>query len=71
MRSIVKWFSNEKGYGFIEFRANEDIYVHYTSILKDGYKSLVKGEIVTFELVKTQNGYAAKNVQSIPVEVAQ
>lgn len=68
MKSIVKWFSNEKGYGFIEFKTNEDIYVHFTSILKDGYKSLVKGEIVEFELVKTKKGYAAKNVQSIPIE---
>lgn len=67
MTSVVRWFNNEKGYGFIEFKLNEDIFVHYTSILKNGYKSLVKGEIVEFELVKTKNGYAAKNVQSVSI----
>lgn len=64
MISIVKWFSNEKGYGFIQNPNGEDIYVHYSSILCDGYKSLIKGEKVEFELVETEEGYKAKNVKT-------
>lgn len=66
-KGTTKWFNNEKGYGFIEYEG-EDVYVHYTSIVKDGFKSLIKGESVEFELVKTENGYAAKNVRLIPIE---
>lgn len=64
MISIVKWFSNEKGYGFIHNPNGEDIYVHYSAILCDGYKSLIKGEKVEFELVETEEGYKAKNVKT-------
>ncbi len=64
MEGIVKWFDDEKGYGFIEYLDNEDIFVHYSSIIdsKRDHKSLIKGEIVEFELVKTNTGYKAKNV---------
>lgn len=65
MRSRVKWFDNRKGYGFLEYNDKEDIYVHYTSIIDEGYKSLVEGEEVEFELVKTPNGYKAKKVVSV------
>lgn len=64
MESIVKWFNDEKGFGFIEYKDNEDIFVHYSSIVDStSHKSLVKGEEVEFELVKTDDGYKAKNVK--------
>ena len=43
MQGKVKWFNNEKGYGFIEYNDLEDIFVHYSAIIKDGYKTLPKG----------------------------
>jgi CspA family cold shock protein len=64
MESKVKWFNNEKGYGFIEYKENEDIFVHYSQILQDGYKSLNQGENVYFELIETDKGYQAQNVQA-------
>ena len=61
----VKWFNNEKGYGFIEYKDNEDIFVHYSSILSEGYKTLVEGQYVKFDLVRTDKGLQAKNVIEI------
>lgn len=60
----VKWFNNEKGYGFISCD-DKDILVHYSSILTKGYKSLTKDEIVKLDIVETSNGLRAKNVISI------
>lgn len=65
MRGKVKWFNNEKGYGFIEYKDQEDIFVHYSSILSQGYKTLVEGQYVEFELVETDKGLQAKNVVEI------
>ena len=69
MRSTVKWFNNQKGLGFIVGTENieEDILVHYSAILepKKGFKSLIKDEMVEFDLVKTKFGYRAKNVVAI------
>lgn len=69
MRSTVKWFNNQKGLGFIAGTENieEDILVHYSAILepKEGFKSLIKDEMVEFDLVKTKFGYRAKNVVAI------
>lgn len=65
MESKVKWFNNEKGYGFIEYKENEDIFVHYSAILQDGYKTLNQGDNVYFDLVETAKGFQAKNVQTI------
>ncbi|MBE6152473.1 MAG: cold shock domain-containing protein [Firmicutes bacterium] len=63
MRGKVKWFNNDKGYGFIECGdSKEDIFVHYSSILSEGYKMLVEGEYVEFELIRTDRGLQAKNV---------
>lgn len=64
MKGIVKWFNNDKGFGFIEYKGN-DIFVHYSTIItKQGeFKTLIKDEIVEFELVKTTKGYKAKNVK--------
>lgn len=65
MQGIVKWFNNEKGYGFIEHEENKDIFVHYSSIILDGYKSLSEKDVVEFELVETDKGLQAKNVRLI------
>lgn len=65
MKGKVKWFNNEKGYGFIEYNDREDIFVHYSSILSSGYKTLVEGQYVEFELVRTDKGLQAKNVVEI------
>lgn len=59
----VKWFNNEKGYGFIEYNELEDIFVHFTEIQVDGYKTLSEGELVMYELLKTDKGLQAKKVQ--------
>ena len=61
----VKWFNNDKGFGFIESGELEDIFVHYSSIRSNGYKSLVEGQYVEFELVRTDKGLQAKNVVGI------
>ena len=61
----VKWFNNEKGYGFIEFKENEDIFVHYSAIELDGYKTLSEGQLVEFKLIETSKGYQAINVKLV------
>ena len=58
----VKWFNNEKGFGFIEYNDKEYIFVHYSSIRTEGYKTLVEGQKIQFDLVKTDKGLQAKNV---------
>ncbi len=59
----VKWFSNVKGFGFLQKDGEEkDIFVHYSAILGEGYKTLVSGEDVTFEIVESDKGAQAKNV---------
>lgn len=63
MKGIVKWFDDEKGYGFIECNG-EDIFVHFTTIREEGHKSLVQGEYVNFEIVNTIKGKRTKNVIS-------
>ena len=65
LKGKVKWFNNDKGYGFIEYKDNEDIFVHYSSILSEGYRTLVEGQYVEFELVQTDKGLQAKNVIEI------
>ena len=66
MESKVKWFNNTKGYGFIEYTDTEDIFVHYSAIDSDGYKTLSEGQNVNFDLIKTDKGFQARNVQSVP-----
>lgn len=63
----VKWFNNEKGYGFIESGEleGEDIFVHYSAIDFDGYKSLKENDIVEFKLVSTAKGHQAVNVKEV------
>lgn len=62
MRGVVKWFNNEKGYGFIEYGDLEDIFVHYSAIIKEGYKTLKEGAIVNFKLIETSKGLQAVDV---------
>lgn len=66
-RGRVKWFNNDKGYGFIEYEGliNEDIFVHYSAIDQEGYKSLKEGEIVEFTLIETAKGCQAINVREV------
>ena len=61
MQGKVKWFNNEKGYGFIDYPEGEDIFVHYSAIKQDGYKSLSEGQIVEFDLIETAKGLQAIN----------
>ena len=58
----VKWFSNEKGYGFIEREGGDDVFVHFSAIGMDGYKSLTEGQRVSFEVVQGPKGAQAANV---------
>ena len=61
----MKWFNNEKGYGFIEYKEDEDIFVHYSAIESDGYKTLSEGQFVEFDLIETTKGYQAVNVKLV------
>jgi len=64
---IVKWFSTEKGYGFIKMDdGSGDCFVHHTAISGDGFKSLDEGERVEFDVVKGTKGPAAENVVKLP-----
>jgi cold shock protein len=58
----VKWFNNGKGYGFIEREGGEDVFVHFTAISGDGYRSLVEGQKVEFSIEKGTKGLQATNV---------
>jgi len=61
----VKWFSNAKGYGFIEQPGMPDIFVHYSAIQQDGYKSLKQGESVEFQVVEGPKGPQAEGVRRL------
>ncbi|AUS10163.1 cold shock domain-containing protein [Laceyella sacchari] len=62
MQGKVKWFNAEKGYGFIEREGGEDVFVHYTAIQMEGFKSLEEGQEVEFEIVEGSRGPQAANV---------
>jgi CspA family cold shock protein len=61
----VKWFNDAKGYGFIEVEGHKDVFVHYSAIRKDGYRSLMEGQTVEFEVVEGSKGLQAANVAII------
>ena len=61
----VKWFNNAKGYGFIERDGGTDVFVHYSAIRGDGYKSLNEGDSVEFEISDGQKGPQATNVDKV------
>jgi CspA family cold shock protein len=58
----VKWFNDAKGYGFIQRENGEDVFVHYTAIQQDGFKTLSEGQAVEFEIVQGNKGPQAANV---------
>ena len=60
---IVKWFSDKKGYGFIEQEDGQDVFVHYSGVTMDGFKTLAEGDRVTFDVEDGSRGPSAKNVK--------
>jgi len=62
MKGTVKWFNNAKGYGFIGRADGPDVFVHYSAIASEGYKSLQEGDQVEFEIAEGQKGPQAANV---------
>lgn len=66
----VKWFNNQKGFGFIIHESDPDIFVHHTAIRMDGYRTLKQGEEVKFDLVETDKGLQAVNVTRVDGEAS-
>jgi len=64
-KGTVKWFNADKGYGFITREDGPDVFVHYSSIAGDGYRSLTEGDDVEFEVVQGPKGLQAANVTKI------
>ena len=64
-QGTVKWFNDQKGYGFIEQENGEDIFVHHSEIVGTGFKTLSEGDLVTFEIGAGKKGPAAQNVQKL------
>jgi CspA family cold shock protein len=64
-QGTVKWFNSEKGFGFIEVEGGNDVFVHYSAITGEGYKSLEEGQRVEFTIVEGQRGPQADNVVKI------
>lgn len=64
-RGLVKWFNAAKGYGFIQRSSGEDVFVHYTAIQMNGYRTLDNGTEVEFEVKQGPKGLQAENVQRV------
>ncbi|ABP66517.1 cold-shock protein [Caldicellulosiruptor changbaiensis] len=65
MRGRVKWFNPEKGYGFISTENGDDVFVHFSAINMEGYKTLAEGQMVEFDVVKSERGNQAVNVRKV------
>ena len=65
MQGKVKWFNAEKGYGFIEGQDDKDVFVHFSAIVQDGFKTLDEGQEVEFEVVEGARGPQAANVTKL------
>ncbi|MDU1412992.1 MAG: cold-shock protein [Clostridium sp.] len=65
VEGTVKWFNSEKGFGFLSVEGQEDVFVHFSSITGDGYKSLEEGQKVQFDIVDGERGPQAANVRKI------
>ena len=61
-KGTVKWFNGAKGYGFIQRSTGEDVFVHFSAIQENGYRTLNEGETVEFDLLKGPKGFQAANV---------
>lgn len=64
-QGVVKWFSNQKGYGFITQDGGKDVFVHYSAVGGDGFKTLEEGQRVEFEVTKGPKGEQASNVKKV------
>jgi CspA family cold shock protein len=64
-RGKVKWFNDAKGYGFIEQEGGEDVFVHFSAIQMDGFKTLAEGQVVDFEIQNGAKGLHAANVTRV------
>ncbi|GAA0444535.1 cold-shock protein [Lentibacillus halophilus] len=62
---VVKWFNAEKGYGFIQVEEGNDVFVHYSAIQEEGFKTLEDGQNVTFDIVEGDRGPQAANVVKV------
>ena len=62
MKGTVKWFNDSKGYGFIQPPEGEDLFVHFTAIQTEGFRTLAEGEVVEFEVTESDRGRQAANV---------
>lgn len=64
-RGVVKWFNNAKGYGFLERDSGSDVFVHFSSIQVEGFRSLKEGEPVSFDVIQGEKGLQADNVRRL------
>ena len=62
MKGTVKWFNDAKGYGFITPPGGDDVFVHFSAIIGDGFRTLAEGEVVEFEIAQTDRGLQASKV---------
>jgi cold shock protein len=64
-RGTVKWFNEKKGFGFIQQEGGPDVFVHFSAITGDGFKTLAEGQAVEFEIIQDEKGAKAQNVQRV------
>jgi CspA family cold shock protein len=64
-QGTVKWFNDAKGYGFISRQTGEDVFVHFSAIRSNGFRSLQEGEAVQFDVASGPKGFQAENVQTL------
>jgi cold shock protein len=64
-RGTVKWFNEKKGFGFIQQQGGPDVFVHFSAITGDGFKTLAEGQTVEFDIIQDEKGAKAQNVQRV------